>query len=228
MPDAVILFAAGFGTRMRELTADRPKPMVPVAGKPLIDHALEQVAGYGPLRTVVNLHYKPEPLEQHLAGREVILTREEPDILETGGGLKAALPLLGAGPVFVMNTDSVWRGPNALRVLAEAWDPERMDGLLLCAPRARVKGHKGKGDFLIGADGRITPGPGHVYLGLQILKPEGLAEVHETSFSLWKLWDRMLEAKRLYAVDYPGQWCDVGSPEGVSIAEDMLTQPADV
>lgn len=217
-----MLFAAGFGTRMRPLTDDRPKPMVAVAGRPLIDHALDQTRGFGPLTTVVNLHYKPEPLERHLAGRNVILSREMPDILDTGGGLRAALPLLGPGPVFAMNTDAVWRGPNALQVLADAWDPGRMDGLLLLIPRERAMGHKGPGDFLADAEGRLTPGPGHVYLGLQILKTDGLAVVPGTAFSLWKLWEQMLAAGRLYGVDYPGAWCDVGSPEGIAVAEKML------
>lgn len=217
-----MLFAAGFGTRMRPLTDDRPKPMVAVAGRPLIDHALDQTRGFGPLTTVVNLHYKPEKLERHLAGREVRLSREEPEILDTGGGLRAALPLLGPGPVFTMNTDAVWRGPNALRVLADAWDPDRMDGLLLLIPRDRAMGHRGKGDFVPGPDGRITPGPGHVYLGVQILKPDGLALVPGTAFSLWKLWEQMLAGGRLYGVDYPGAWCDVGSPAGIALAEAML------
>ena len=136
MPDALMLFAAGFGTRMGALTADRPKPLVEVAGKPLIDHALDLAEGVGPLRRVANAHYRADQLAAHLDGRDVALSREEPEILDTGGGLRAALPLLGPDPVFALNTDAVWSGPNPLRLLAEAWDPERMDALLLCVPVA--------------------------------------------------------------------------------------------
>ncbi len=224
-PRSIMMFAAGLGTRMRHLTKDRPKPMVEVAGKPLIDHALELVEGFGPLNIVVNTHYKPQVLEDHLAGRDLHLNREEPEVLETGGGLKAALPLLGAGPVFTTNTDAVWRGENPLQVLADHWDAERMDGLLLCIPHDRAIGHKGNGDFLIDPEGRITPGPGHVYLGLQIIKTEGLDAVDEDRFSMWRLWDQMLDDKRLFAVEYSGQWCDVGSPEGITVAEEMLSVP---
>ena len=106
-PTSVMVFAAGLGTRMGALTADRPKPMIDVAGKPLIDHALEQVREFGELRTVVNLHYKPDAIRHHLSGSEVLFSEETPEILETGGGLRAALPLLGEGPVFTMNTDMV-------------------------------------------------------------------------------------------------------------------------
>ena len=126
-----MLFAAGFGTRMGALTAERPKPLIAVAGKPLIDHALDLVEPLGLARVVANLHYKPEPLIAHLSGRGILFSHETPDILETGGGLRHALPLLGRGPVFTMNTDAVWRGPNPLTLLAEAWNPDRMDAILI-------------------------------------------------------------------------------------------------
>ena len=130
-----MLFAAGFGTRMGALTATQPKPMIPVAGRPLIDHALDHVWAYKPQKVVANLHYLPEALEKHLATANIALSLEAPDILETGGGLRAALPLLGPAPVFTMNTDAIWRGPNPLAHLAQAWDPAYMDALLLCIPR---------------------------------------------------------------------------------------------
>ena len=121
----VLLFAAGFGTRMKHLTKDRPKPMVTVAGRPLIDHALALAQDISPPTVVANLHYKPETLKAHLIPLGVKTILEEPDILETGGGLRNALPLLGAGPVITMNTDAIWRGPNPLWLLLDAWDPER-------------------------------------------------------------------------------------------------------
>ena len=222
MPDAVMLFAAGFGTRMGALTAERPKPLIEVAGRPLVDHALEIAEGIAPRRIVANLHYLPDALEAHLAPRGVALSRETPDILETGGGLRAALPLLGAGPVFTMNTDAVWEGPNPLALLREAWDPARMDALLLCLPRDRALGHAGRGDFVIGPDGRAERGPGLVYAGAQIIEPSGLHDIPMRAFSLNLLWDRMLAAGRLHAIAYPGRWCDVGRPEGIALAEAML------
>ncbi len=221
-PNALMLFAAGFGTRMGALTADRPKPMIEVAGRPLIDHALEQVRGHGVETVVANVHYKPEPLIDHLKGKDVWLSHETPEILDTGGGLRHALPLLGNGPVFTMNTDAVWQGPNPMSKLAEAWEPSKMDALLLCLPRENALGHKGAGDFMVAPDGRADRGPGQVYSGLQILKTDLLREVEEDVFSLNLLWNRMLENGRLYATSYPGKWCDVGHPEGIVLAEEML------
>jgi MurNAc alpha-1-phosphate uridylyltransferase len=221
-PDAVMLFAAGFGTRMGALTRDRPKPLIEVAGKPLIDHALALAEAIRPARIVVNTHYRPEMIAAHLAGRNVLISPEQPRILETGGGLKAALPLLGTGPVFTANTDAIWRGPNPLALLSAAWDPARMDGLLVCVPRTRAHGHDGAGDFTADAEGRLTRGPGLIYGGAQILATEGLAMIAAEAFSLNLLWDRMLAEGRLYGLIYPGQWCDVGSPEGIARAEDLL------
>ena len=217
-----MLFAAGFGTRMGALTADRPKPLIPVAGKALIDHALDLVRAYGSDRIVANLHYLPDQVEAHLEGSGVLLSRETPDILETGGGLKAALPLLGPDPVFTMNTDAIWRGPNPLEFLAERWDEDRMDALLLCLSKPQAHGHSGAGDFMIDAGGRATRGPGVVYSGLQIIKTDGLAAFAEPSFSLNRLWDVMLAQNRLFATTYPGEWCDVGRPESIAFAERLL------
>lgn len=221
-PDALMLFAAGFGTRMGALTADRPKPMIPVAGKPLIDHALEQVKGYGIKTIVANLHYKPGFIKAHLSGSRIQFSDESDEILETGGGLRAALPMLGDGPVFTMNTDAVWQGPNALALLAENWNPKDMDALLLCIPLENAINHTGSGDFLIDAKGRATRGPGLVYSGLQILKTGGLNVIPDRAFSLNVLWNQMLDEGRLHAISYPGQWADVGSPDGILAAEKML------
>ena len=221
-PRSVMLFAAGFGTRMGALTADRPKPLIPVAGKALIDHALDLVRAYGPDRIVANLHYLPDQVEAHLKGSGVLLSREAPDILETGGGLRAALPLLGPDPVFTMNTDAVWRGPNPLEFLAERWDEDKMDALLLCLPKSQAHGHSGAGDFVIEANGCATRGPGIIYSGLQIIKTDGLAAFAEPSFSLNRLWDAMLAQNRLFATTYPGEWCDVGRPESIALAERLL------
>lgn len=217
-----MLFAAGFGTRMRPLTADRPKPMIEVAGRPLIDHALEVVRAHGPEHIVANVHYRPDPLIHHLAGTGVGISHEDPEILDTGGGLRAALPLLGEGPVFTMNTDAVWKGPNPLDLLAELWQPDRMEALLLCIPTARAHGHRGMGDFLVQPGAPAARGPGAVYSGLQILRTEGLHDIADTAFSLNRLWDGMLARGSLFAAEYPGEWCDVGRPDGIAQAERML------
>ncbi|WP_170404704.1 nucleotidyltransferase family protein [Ruegeria arenilitoris] len=220
--EAVMLFAAGFGTRMGAMTKDRPKPLIEVAGRPLIDHALDLVNDLGPDRVVANLHYLPDQLEAHLSPKGVLLSREEPEILETGGGLRAALPLLGPDPVYTLNTDAIWAGPNPLTLLRDAWDPDRMDALLMCIPTNQTIGHTGKGDFTADAEGRITRGPGLVYGGAQILKTEGLTAIPDKAFSLNLLWDQMHSQGRLFAATYPGLWCDVGRPEGIALAEGLI------
>jgi len=222
-----MLFAAGFGTRMQHLTKTRPKPLVEVSGRPLIDYALDQVRDFGAERVLCNLHYLPEALEAHLAGSGILFSREEPEILDTGGGLKAALPLLNRDIVFTMNTDAVWRGPNALTYLSDAWNPEQMDALLLCVSQDKAVGHSGQGDFVIDDKGRATRGQGAIYTGLQIIKTSLVEDVPDTVFSLNVIWDRLIASGRLCAVTYPGQWCDVGSPAGVALAEAFLEQCVD-
>lgn len=220
-PTSVMLFAAGFGTRMGVLTRDRPKPLIPVAGRALLDHALDLVADAG-LRPVVNTHYLGEQIACHLAGRDVAISHEDPDILETGGGLRHALPLLGDGPVFTLNTDAVWDGPNPLTLLRDAWDGARMDALLVTIPAENAIGHPGTGDFLADAQGRLKRGPGQIYVGAQIIRTEMLAGIPDHAFSLNQVWDRMLAAGRVYGLSYPGRWCDVGRPEGIALAEAMI------
>jgi len=225
---AVMLFAAGFGTRMGALTADRPKPLIEVAGRPLLDHALDIARGVAPARIVANAHYRAGQVAAHLAGTEVRVSHEAEAILDTGGGLRAALPQLDADPVFTLNTDAVWAGPNPLRMLAEAWDPARMEALLLCVPPARARSHAGAGDFAIAADGRATRGPGAVFTGAQITATGPVAAVPERVFSLNRVWDGMIARGTLHALLYPGHWCDVGRPEGIAAAEAMLAEDSDV
>jgi N-acetyl-alpha-D-muramate 1-phosphate uridylyltransferase len=221
-PKSVMMFAAGFGTRMKHLTQDQPKPMVNVAGRPLIDHALDLANAIAPDRIVANLHYKPDPLLAHLKGRKVQTIVETPDILETGGGLRNALPLLGKGPIFTMNTDAIWAGPNPLAMLQGAWNPDIMDALLIGIPTAQAVGHSGTGDFVMDQDGRLTRGPGVIYGGVQIIKTDLLETIPDRAFSLNLLWDKMLTMGRMYGVRYTGKWCDVGHPEGITLAENML------
>lgn len=224
-PRSLMIFAAGFGTRMGALTADRPKPLIPVAGRPLIDHALDIAGGAGVGRIVVNLHYRGDQLAAHLAGRDVALSWEREAILETGGGLRAALPLLGEGPVMILNSDAVWTGENPLVQLRAAWRPEVMDALLLLLPAAKAAGTAARGDFALAPDGRIARGAGgedHLYLGALITRTDGLAAIPDRVFSLNRLWDRQIAAGRAFGLVHRGGWCDVGSPAGIAAAEAML------
>lgn len=221
-PDAVMLFAAGFGTRMAPLTDHCPKPLIPVAEKPLIDHALALVNAINPARIVANTHYLPDQMAEHLRPLGVTLSPEQPDILDTGGGLRAALPLLGDGPVYTLNTDAIWAGPNPLTLLRDAWKPDQMDGLLACIPIAQTIGRVGSGDFDVDEMAQISRGTDFVYGGAQIIKTDMLQQISEKAFSLNVLWDRMLKAGKLYALRYPGRWCDIGHPAGIGLAEEML------
>jgi MurNAc alpha-1-phosphate uridylyltransferase len=225
-PDALMLFAAGFGTRMGALTANRPKPLIPVAGRALIDHALTLADAAGIARKVANTHYLGNQIAAHLAHRpDVAISAEPGPILETGGGLRAALPLLGPGPVFTLNTDAVWTGANPLVTLRAAWDPARMDALLLLMPAGLARGHGGTGDFLMDHEGRIARAKGAeglVYLGAQILDPAGLQDIPDQVFSLNRLWDGAIARGRAFGVLHTGGWCDVGRPEGIAVAEAML------
>lgn len=221
-----MLFAAGLGTRMRDLTADRPKPLIPVRGRPLLDHALDLAAEADCAPVAVNVHYLGDQIIRHLNGRPgLAISDERAALLDTGGGLRAALPLLGDGPVMTLNPDAVWRGPNPLTLLARAWDADRMDALLLVKDSALVRGRSGKADFVTDAAGRIARAEGDrgvLYLGAQILRPDGLAAITRPVFSLNLLWNAMIAEGRAYALPYPGDWCDVGSPEGLAEAEAML------
>ena len=219
-----MLFAAGFGTRMGALTTNRPKPLIEVAGKPLIDHALSLAETAGVTKVVVNLHYLGDQIATHLHDRDIQLSWEHDQILETGGGLKAALPLLGDGPVLTLNTDAVWSGQNPLTQLLTAWDPAKMDALLLLLPAESALGHSGNGDFLLDHHGRISRANGFkapIYLGAQILKTQGLSAISEPVFSLNRLWDIAIASQRAYGLIHQGGWCDVGRPEGVALAESL-------
>ena len=224
-PSAILLFAAGLGTRMAPLTNTRPKPLVHVAGRPLIDHALAHCNG---LLTVVNVHYLANQIRHHLAQTDVLISDETEQLLETGGGLKYALPLLGSDPVITMNTDAVWKGPNSIKPLFKAWKPTEMDALLLMIPRAQAIGHTGSGDFDMDDSGRLSRGTSYVYSGVQTICTNGLADITENTFSMWALWDGMLKRKRMFGVVYDGQWCDVGRPDSIKIAEKMLAGGNDV
>lgn len=223
----VMLFAAGFGTRMGALTTTRPKPLIPVAGRALLDHALAQVDGAETGRVVINTHYLADQIVRHMQSRpDILISQERDSILETGGGLRQALPLLGAETVFVLNTDAVWTGQNPLRQLQSAWDPARMDCLLLLLPVAAATGHGSKADFAVAKDGRLDRGQGdetHVYLGAQIIRTASLENYPQAVFSLNLAWNDMIKAGRAYGLLHQGGWCDVGQPGSIPLAEAMLS-----
>lgn len=225
LPTAAMLFAAGLGTRMAPLTKDRPKPLIEVAGRALLDHALAQ---FSDQKIVANTHYLADQIADHLHGSGVLVSDESEKLLETGGGLKKALPLLGPDPVFTMNTDAVWAGENPVKALSRHWDAGAMQALLLLIPTGAAKGHAGPGDFNLEPDGRIVRGSHYVYSGLQIIKTNGLAAIDSDTFSLWELWTRMFEENAVFGAVYRGQWCDVGQPESIAIAEKMLETAHDV
>ncbi|MCA8869552.1 MAG: nucleotidyltransferase family protein [Rhodobacteraceae bacterium] len=233
-PDCVMIFAAGRGTRMRHLTRELPKPLLPVAGKPLIDHALTLVDMAGVTRKVVNVNYFAEKLRTHLRNRQdVEISAETPDALETGGGLKRALPLLGDEPVFTLNPDAIWTGPNPLTQLAGNWHPGKMAALLLLVPLTKASGHAGQGDFSLAPDGRISRHIAegqHPYVntGAEIIDTGGIAAIAENCFSLNLVWDRMIAEGRLFGCVHQGGWADVGTPEGIITAEKMLAEIRDV
>lgn len=220
-PDRIMLFAAGFGTRMGALTKAFPKPLIKVAGLSLIDHALAIATEANIDKIVVNTHYKSELLKAHLKDKNVLFS-DEAELLETGGGLRNALPLLGSDPVFTLNSDAIWTGSNPLRQLLDAWRPDQMDALLLMVDHNHARGHTRDGDFLIGNDGRLTRGPGSIYPGAQIIRTELLHEIPQDAFSLNLLWDMLEKRQRLFGVTHDGHWCDVGSPTGIQEAETML------
>ncbi|HUO21977.1 MAG TPA: nucleotidyltransferase family protein [Caulobacteraceae bacterium] len=233
-PSTAMVLAAGLGTRMRPLTDDRPKALVEVAGRPLIGHMLDRLSQAGATTAVVNLHYFADRLEAYLAVRQapaIRLSDERAQLLETGGGLKKARPLLGEAPIWAANIDSVWvEGAHpALPALAAAWDPARMDACLLLAPLARTLGYDGKGDFFLADDGRLShrgdaAGAPFAYIGVQIIKPQAVDDGPEGPFSLFEVWMRMIERGRLYGVVMDGFWMHVGDPEALIAAEAKLAE----
>jgi MurNAc alpha-1-phosphate uridylyltransferase len=226
-----MVLAAGFGERMRPLTLRMPKPLVPIAGKPLIDHVLDRLAAAGVETAVVNVHYLPEQLEAHLANRgglppKTLVSDERGVLLDTGGGTKKALPLLGRGPFFVHNADSVWSegASPALSRMLKKWNPAAMDCLLLLAPAATSIGYAARGDFSMSPDGRLARrGPNKVvpfaFAGVSLCDERLLKDAPDGRFSLNLLWDRSLAKGRLYGIWLDGRWMHVGTPDALAEAE---------
>ncbi len=234
VPATAMVMAAGLGKRMRPLTATRPKPLIEVAGRTLIDHALARLKAAGVGKAVINVHYLPDALEAHLKNRvkgiEIAVSDERALLLETGGGLKRALPLIDADPFLVVNSDNLWiDGPvDTLRLLAAGWDDARMDALLLLVPLARAHCHSGRGDFHMSATGKLRRRKANgvapfVYTGLQILSKRLFAgETPDGAFSTNLLWDRAIAAGRCFGIVHQGLWFDIGAPANIKKAEAML------
>ncbi|MFD1795104.1 nucleotidyltransferase family protein [Paracoccus aurantiacus] len=220
----LMIFAAGKGTRMAPLTDTRPKPLIEVAGRTLLDRAIDMGRQAGAERIVVNTHYLGDQVRDHLAGSGIAISDEAEQLLETGGGLRKALPLLGPGPVMSLNPDVIWTGPNPLSSLRSAWDPARMDALLMLVAHDSARGRIGPGDFSLDHAGRITRKGDFVYAGCQIIKPDLLGTITEDAFSLNRLWDLMIAGGRAYGITHPGGWCDLGRPETIAMAEAMLAE----
>ena len=234
MPDTAMVFAAGLGTRMRPVTDRMPKPLVEVGGKALIDHVLDRFAGAGVGSAIVNVHYLPDMIVSHLAGRRkprVVISDERDLLLDQGGGIKKVLPLLGEAPFFVANTDAFWvEGPTSnLRRLAGAWDPEKMDALLLVASATTSVGVDWPGDFSMDAEGRLarreeTAVVPFVYSGVGIVKPGLFAAETREVFRLAPFFFAAAERGRLFGVRLEGAWMHVGTPEAIAEAERAIAR----
>lgn len=231
MPSAAMVLAAGKGTRLAQASNGLPKPLVEVAGRPLIDHALDTLVDAGVERAVVNTHHMAEQIERHLAGRtrpEIMISRED-RLLNTGGGTAKALPLLGGEPFFVLNADLVWGecGSHALARLAARWEDDAMDALLLLYPTARVFGYDGLGDFLCDPIGRLNARPErHVapfmYTGAQLVHPRLFEGMEEGAFPFNDLWRKAETDGRLFGIVHDGEWLDAGTPERLAHARSAL------
>ncbi|KAA2237889.1 nucleotidyltransferase family protein [Salinarimonas soli] len=231
-----MVLAAGLGKRMRPITATTPKPLVEVGGRAMLDHALDRLVEAGVPHAVVNVHYLADLIEARLSRRtapRITVSDERDALLETGGGVKRALPLLGEAPFLILNSDSLWiEGPHSnVARLIEAWDPERMDILLLLASTATSFGYDGAGDFVMDPAGalerrgerRMAP---FVYAGVAILRPELFADTPDGAFSLNLLFDRAITAGRLYGMRLDGEWLHVGTPDAIAGADERIRSSA--
>jgi MurNAc alpha-1-phosphate uridylyltransferase len=227
-----MVLAAGLGTRLKPFTDERPKALVEVAGKPLIDHALDRLAAVGVEWAVVNVHAFADLLEAHLARRKhpaVAISDERDVVLETGGGLKKAIPLLGESPVWISNIDTVaLGGDDGLAALAAAWRPYAMDVLLLLAPTATSLGFHDSGDVFLEPDGRVRfKDPGetapYLYVGLHIARPEIVANGPQGAFGLLDVWKALAAKGRVFGLSPPGLWMHVSDPAGKALVEARLS-----
>jgi N-acetyl-alpha-D-muramate 1-phosphate uridylyltransferase len=233
VPGTAMVMAAGLGTRMRPLTNDRPKPLVTVAGKPLIDYAFDKLRLAGVRKAVVNIHYLPEVMEAYVAagveGLEISISDERELLLETGGGMVKALPLIADDPFYAINSDAIWidEGVNSLSRLADAWDDTEMDALLLLVNRDKVDHRRGGGDFSLDDHKRLIrkrpdENAPFIYTGVQLISHRLLRETPAGPFSTNILWDRAIAEGRAFGLELEGQWFDIGTPEAIAPMEKIL------
>lgn len=232
-PATAMVMAAGLGKRMRPLTVTRPKPLVEVAGKTLLDHTLDHLSTAGVKRAVVNVHYLADMLEDYVKqnnhGLEIIVSDERAQLLETGGGLMKAKPLIPDDPFLCVNGDNFWVNGalDSIRQLAARWDDDTMDALLLVIPQARAHNNGGMGDFTMDRNGRLARRkPGRVapfvYIGVQIISKRLLVDAPDGPFSTNLFWDRAIATGRCYGMVHGGMWFDVGTPAAIPVIEAML------
>lgn len=234
-PQIAFVLAAGLGTRMRPLTDQLPKPLVPLAGRPLLDHVLDRIGEAGIAHAIVNVHYRADQIEAHLAARttpRITISDERAVLLETGGGAARILPLVGPEPFLIANSDTVWLeapgGRNITRLI-DAWDADRMDGLLLLADAATSLGYAGRGDFVMNEDGRLqrvamgATSP-FVFAGVSIAHPRLFDGCPDGPFSLNRVWDRAIAAGRLFGHRLDGLWMHVGDPAALAAAQERIAR----
>lgn len=229
-----MILAAGHGNRMRPLTITRPKPLVEVAGRPLIDHVIARLCAAGVELAVVNVHYLADLIEAHLSAvrsPDIVVSNERDTLLDTGGGVARALPLLGDQPFFVINSDSIWiEGTRpALERLRLRWDDGEMDALLLMAATDAAEGYDGRGDFHMDAAGRLVRRGANdrapfAYAGAMLVHPRLFVNSPKGAFSLNIVWDRCLAKRRLFGLCHDGTWLHVGTPEAIVAAERALAR----
>ncbi len=235
VPTHAMVLAAGLGQRMRPITDVIPKPLVEIGGKSMLNHALDRLAAIGVSHAVVNVHHLADKIEQHVASRtapHITISDERAELLETGGGVSKALPFLGTGPFFHLNSDSLWveRGVSNLKRLAEAWEPATMDMLLMLAEAGRSVGYDGQGDFHLAADGGLSRRKAgqtvpYIYAGVAILKPDLLRDAPAGRWSLNLLFDRLIATGRLRGHVLDGEWLHVGTPDAIPLAEARFAAP---
>ena len=233
-PSTAIVLAAGLGTRMRPLTDTLPKPLVPLAGRALIDHVLDRLAGAGISKAIVNVHHFADKIEAHVKARTapaIEISDERDVLLETGGGVVRALPLIGPSPFVIHNSDSVWieHGVSNLGRLLDAWDDVRMDSLMLLAPAKTSLGYEGRGDFEMTAEGRLvrcgaSNAAPYVFAGVSIIHHGMFNGEPERAFSLNRVWDRAIAAGRLYGIVLDGLWMHVGTPQALAEANAVIAK----
>lgn len=223
-----MVLAAGFGTRMRPLTDLTPKPLIKVAGKSIIDYGIDHLRNAGVSKAIVNAHYLPEQIvawSKTISNPEIVISDETDSILDTGGGIARALPLLGDEPFFVLNSDSFWidKERPALQRLREAWH-DKMDCLLLLCDPKKTTGYSGDGDFALANDGQITPQTihGHAYIGAYLVHPRLFENAPKGKFSMWRMWEKAIAKKTFYGLVHEGHWLHVGTPSAVAEAESAL------